>query len=1132
MGILMRWIGALCTLFLAGQAEVDASSASRNLSDPAQLDIAVIGGGAAGTVQILEFLRMKKKRGHNIGNLTIFEHGDEIGNNKTASGIIAAILGFASSHKFWDTSTPFAKLQNWLAMRLEQPSARALLFAEEVSFFQLGRDRRTQKDFQLKFFDDSRKHLEILLDEFPKLCAAVVGPFCCRPGSNAKKWMDAHGSKHSVWCDESHPAGIAHVFTAIAEEMCQKEAAQRDGFEIFLAERARQSFDKCRAVGTTNRTREADGVTMTRIEKIIESSLFAALWSDKEGFVRVEKFYPIAREIFKEHQVNVQTDCTVRYVQPRPFRRQGDSHKLAIKTDYSCRRGNGGNFDRVIVAAGANTVPLMRRHDRKISYQLMPVKGYAVAVPDPIFNEKDRQIGIEYEDLGHYIRSQADGGVRYGFGRQLGNFDDQLLNPTFEGWKPDTGPNATGLGRRLVKNKNHVGLAGFRPLSAFIRFPLLKRYTGTWGGLFVNSGYGFYGYGMTWKSAEIVANLTVADDGSPNVVQEYDSTWLDEHGPLICPRSIVSLLIFSVGFGIVSCLFYVVTSYGYSQPHSSIAAMEKMFESGLLEKDDKDIISRNVASTLGSATVLEQYEKAVAMRLNSIIMHDEFHKELRTIRSRARAATDDNGSDDKVEEDKKTLTDRKPLLPAADSDDKVKGTNETLKDLKPLYDILCAAESLMKWHVWSTFFALLTGVLNSYTGLFVLAAARGLRIVFVQSLSPNDAMIKKLQTWCEAMAELPYGMVSWRHASQPRQRAWNITRSVVDAIDNDIDGVNAGLILSYYLVYQFGDSWASYLHCAGDQSELAWATNQYQQLLQCTPVVGLIVSWAGPYLGIVVHTLFYLVVQAWATMHHLKTARAELDELQKLKCGRDLFNEMDEVVMKHWDEFWRHSCHAFDLSGLFEMQQASEALCNVTSDIIRTSSLRLRGKCSKSYHGRYGKLSKFALKVVLEAAGSLLLISSTSAVTYERLTAKQVASFLCSVVVSSFGIIENVIFQLQRHSDVEANMSWRWYGQLGFWLQRGLVVLVFLALLISWVRFSGIFYCSSHAFDPVMGCMDFEDPQQYELQYEQPCTPELYVYCFLSAGCIALAVALAWLKSQDIVPAGLLLMDSPKDGSD
>merc|ERR1719387_1102048 len=78
----------------------------------------------------------------------------------------------------------------------------------------------------------------------------------------------------------------------------------------------------------------------------------------------------------------------------------------------------------------------------------------------------------------------------------------------------------TGLGRDMLKSDNTARLAGMRPVSLLGNFPLLKSLTGQWSGILVNTGFGFYGYGMTWKSAEIIADLAL--HGRP-----LDDEWRD-----------------------------------------------------------------------------------------------------------------------------------------------------------------------------------------------------------------------------------------------------------------------------------------------------------------------------------------------------------------------------------------------------------------------------------------------------------------------------------------------------------------------------------------------------------------------------------------------------------------------------
>jgi len=132
----------------------------------------------------------------------------------------------------------------------------------------------------------------------------------------------------------------------------------------------------------------------------------------------------------------------------------------------------------------------------------------------PLLRQEELGTGMHVEDLSHYVRPTSTGGVAYGFGKEIGTWEDQLLAPVYENWGQEKGPAATGLGRELLKQTDVLRLSGMRPFSAWNDFPLLKRYPGRWSGLVLNTGYGFYGYTLSWKSAQLAASLAVTGEVS------------------------------------------------------------------------------------------------------------------------------------------------------------------------------------------------------------------------------------------------------------------------------------------------------------------------------------------------------------------------------------------------------------------------------------------------------------------------------------------------------------------------------------------------------------------------------------------------------------------------------------------
>lgn len=146
---------------------------------------------------------------------------------------------------------------------------------------------------------------------------------------------------------------------------------------------------------------------------------------------------------------------------------------------------------------------------------------------------------MQHEEKAHYIRAQKNGGVRYGFGKEFGISEEEIsqIDPHWvEAWeKGDHGVNGTGLGRKLLAQSDVQKLAGIRPLSCLGNFPLIKTYPG-WPGLILNTGFGWHGFTLSWKSAQIAAEVAttghVSESNWEFAVWDYKGCSLWE--PFLC----------------------------------------------------------------------------------------------------------------------------------------------------------------------------------------------------------------------------------------------------------------------------------------------------------------------------------------------------------------------------------------------------------------------------------------------------------------------------------------------------------------------------------------------------------------------------------------------------------------------
>jgi len=466
--------------------------------------VAVIGGGIGGATAALELLVHP-----GAPDVTLFEAHATIGNPKSASGIIAASLIFNSQSQYWHTFDDADDIISKMKTQVVNPTKRQLQFAARGARYKLQKDPRSVKANKKKFFEASRLRLEYMVNQYPELCGAIVGPYCCKGKGKARAWMDEKGE-----C-EKKPCGWAHTFFTADDWKFADDA-----------DKAKTSGWQIEAKGS-DRLGEAEAF-------LFEKDLAGVLWNDvDEGFIRVEDLFPIMAKIFADSKrVKVLPNCKVDSIAKASQAPKGEGTRRLGKGSLkasSVEAGPltvsfaGGNnthcgddsehvFDSIIVSAGANSVNVLAPQDELMPEELIPVKGFACATNSPLIKKNLLDLGVQYEEMSHYIRPQKNGGVRYGFGKEWGGLDTEVsqIDPHFEEkWATKAeGIIATGLGRKVMAQKDVQKLAGIRPLSALGNFPLIKTYP-KWPGLILATGYGWHGFVMSWKSGQIAADLAV-----------------------------------------------------------------------------------------------------------------------------------------------------------------------------------------------------------------------------------------------------------------------------------------------------------------------------------------------------------------------------------------------------------------------------------------------------------------------------------------------------------------------------------------------------------------------------------------------------------------------------------------------
>lgn len=469
--------------------------------------VAVIGGGIGGATVALELLDHPDRP-----NVTIFEAHGTIGNLKSASGIIAASLIFNSNTQYWqDLHEPddFVELMRTMAFRVSLKDTDASKFKHTIARYALTKDPRIEKANQDDFFTASRARLDHIVDLYPQLCVAIIGPMCCRQGSAARAWMDTNDAGR---CDRK-PRGWAHTFFTEDDwsHADNLDAAKKGNWQIFG--RNSELYNQV-------------------AEFLMEEDFAGVLFNDQDlGFVRVEDLFPVIADIVADSgRGSIRTMCKVSSISlvegsggplkvhlddSWPVKGAGaGGRRLAEASESAAHCGTGDEliFDSVVVSAGANSVNVVANQDVLIKAEILPVKGFACATDAKLINESLLDLGVQDQERSHYIRPQKNGGVRYGFGKHFADMSREVseIDPQFEeAWlEKKAGIKATELGRKVMLQNDTQRLAGIRPLSALGNFPLIKTYP-EYPGLILTTGYGWHGFTMAWKSAQLAAELAV-----------------------------------------------------------------------------------------------------------------------------------------------------------------------------------------------------------------------------------------------------------------------------------------------------------------------------------------------------------------------------------------------------------------------------------------------------------------------------------------------------------------------------------------------------------------------------------------------------------------------------------------------
>jgi hypothetical protein len=335
-------------------------------------------------------------------------------------------------------------------------SARPVNFLAQIAVAGRKDDPRVKAVNQKRFFESSAVKLAQVVDQHPSLCAGIISPICCRAGSPARAWTLANQAAVKVPC-EGRGAKRGMLHTWITSAMW----GDRANFPAKFSGKYEAFTNVSMASGILG----SDAATAG-----------GGLWDGEDsGFVRVEDLFAALRAVFTASgRVDMATGVFVssltRLAHGRLQVECGAGSDAA-----SAARACGKGYVKVIVAAGAGSVPLLdptfsasesassilqsatRGLSSEINTQTIPVKGYAIATDVRHVPDDQLGVGVQVQEHNHFIRPQSNGGIRYGFGYVV---DKHHFKDEGRAAGPAGGRQPLGAGRRCAQHRARPQDAG------------------------------------------------------------------------------------------------------------------------------------------------------------------------------------------------------------------------------------------------------------------------------------------------------------------------------------------------------------------------------------------------------------------------------------------------------------------------------------------------------------------------------------------------------------------------------------------------------------------------------------------------------------------------------------------------
>lgn len=491
--------------------------------DIGQLKVAIVGGGIAGITTALELLMQR----HTRVEVTIFEQSPSL--SESTSSMIAGTINLDTAYRDWlhgkGMFSVYEMVRGGFASSTMNGDTRWANFLVNTATG-MAQDPRASTVQKRSVFRKSYEELERLIRHYPKLCVALMGQWCCDSSDAARQYMETvAGVKCPRLADpKSSPLGLFQITSD--PQMCtwMREAANNP--VVGCDDNAFGTKDSCEFAGhvwaDVKYTFYNSSETRDRLSGYLlsDDDDFCSLVEHRiTGFARSEVWFELVGDILRSEGVNLALGCNVVSLNPLGT----PDGRVRVVTDDKIGGCSSGSqdFDRVVVAAAAASVPLLTEVDPLLRNHLVGIKGYGLsgAAGSPKIPANQLGRGLHFMDMSRrfaaaYARSTSKMRVKVWGGHDVSATDEGVEPPyafCSHAEKQHIFEEGPACASALVNLSTTVRMAGMRPVPSIGNVPLIKRYEGLWRNVLLNSGYGYNGYDLSWFASMCTSRWLTTD---------------------------------------------------------------------------------------------------------------------------------------------------------------------------------------------------------------------------------------------------------------------------------------------------------------------------------------------------------------------------------------------------------------------------------------------------------------------------------------------------------------------------------------------------------------------------------------------------------------------------------------------